>query len=191
MTLADHLRTKIVDALDSVPVADRTDVYVVSLYVSDAEDDPRRPTITVGYNTERQAADCTPSASDAPEARWNYAFWLQNGLTVVCDDDSDQAGAALRNAWAEARGYWYSDEEKERDFYAVLQRVEPLTGEFVRIAVEVVQDVHRDGVIGRIFGRPIPVVIHELEYYEEIAHQNEAANPPGLADAFARWVRST
>jgi hypothetical protein len=35
----------------------------------------------------------------------------------------------------------------------------------------------------------VPVLIHELEYYEQIARQTEAANPPGLADDFAAWVR--
>jgi hypothetical protein len=39
-----------------------------------------------------------------------------------------------------------------------------------------------------VFGRPIPVLIHELEYYPQIARQTERANPPGLAADFARWV---
>ena len=40
-----------------------------------------------------------------------------------------------------------------------------------------------------IFKRPVPLLIHELEYYEEIAEQNEAANPPELVASFARWAR--
>jgi hypothetical protein len=39
-----------------------------------------------------------------------------------------------------------------------------------------------------IFGRAIPVLIHELEYCDEIAEQNVRANPDGLADDFARWI---
>ena len=31
---------------------DEADIYVVSLYVYDDNDDPCRPTVTVGYNTE-------------------------------------------------------------------------------------------------------------------------------------------
>jgi hypothetical protein len=57
--------------------------------------------------------------------------------------------------------------------------------------VGVVQDLHRSGEVVRLFGRPVPVLIHELEYYDQIARQNEAANPPGLVDAFARWARSS
>lgn len=33
------------------------------------------------------------------------------------------------------------------------------------------------------------MLIHELEYYDQIATQTEAANPPGLADDFITWVR--
>jgi hypothetical protein len=40
-----------------------------------------------------------------------------------------------------------------------------------------------------LFGRPIPVLVHELEYYDAIAMQNLAANPPGVADDFIRWCR--
>ncbi|MEV7438623.1 hypothetical protein [Streptomyces griseoviridis] len=36
----------------------------------------------------------------------------------------------------------------------------------------------------------MPVIVHELEYYEAIARQTEAANPPGLADEFTSWVRN-
>lgn len=42
----------------------------------------------------------------------------------------------------------------------------------------------------RLFGAPLPILIHELEYYDAIAEQTERANPPGVADAFARWVRA-
>jgi len=198
VTLSEHLRTEILAALDTIPASDRQDVYVVSLYVSDREDDPRRPTITVGYNTERQVAASTPApgqqakwpiASDADEARWNYAFWLQNALAVLCDDESDPEGAKLVQAWAKQEGLWYSEEE-EGDLDAAMRRVEPLTGKLVQIAVGVVKNMHATGELVRLLGRPVPVLIHELEYYDEIAVQNEAANPPGLADAFIRWVRA-
>jgi len=42
----------------------------------------------------------------------------------------------------------------------------------------------------QILGRAIPVLIHQLEYYDEIAEQNLRANPHGLADDFARWIEA-
>jgi hypothetical protein len=37
------------------------------------------------------------------------------------------------------------------------------------------------GLIERAIGHQVPVLIHELESYEQIARQTEAANLPGLA----------
>jgi hypothetical protein len=45
-----------------------------------------------------------------------------------------------------------------------------------------------DGLIERVFGHAIPVLIHELEYYDEIAQQNRDANPDELADEFSSWI---
>lgn len=198
VTLSEHMRAKILGALETIPADDRAHVYVVSLYVSDIDDDPRRPTIQVGYNTEHQVAACTPAegrkpkwpvASDAAEARWNYAFWLQNSLTVIGDEDTDRVGADAREAWAKQRGFWYSDKEEEHDLAAALEKAEPMTYEFVAMAVEVVRDLHRTGEVVRLFGRAVPLLIHELEYYDQIAEQNESANPPDLVADFSRWVR--
>ena len=51
MNFPTHVRAQLITALGSI-----------SLWVQDLDDDPRKPTITVGFNTER----------------WNFAFWLQN-----------------------------------------------------------------------------------------------------------------
>ena len=57
-------------------------------------------------------------------------------------------------------------------------------------AVVAARRLHEEGDISRIFGKTIPVLIHELEYYDTIAKQNLAANAPGVADDFVRWCRS-
>jgi hypothetical protein len=69
----------------------------MSLFVYDDEDDPARPTATISYNTEAAVATETASANDEHEARWNYAFWLQNHLGVLCDDESDPERRRLRD----------------------------------------------------------------------------------------------
>ena len=38
------------------------------------------------------------------------------------------------------------------------------------------------------FPRPIPIVVHGLEYYDRIAMQTRSANPPGLAQEFENWI---
>jgi hypothetical protein len=176
--LQDHARRFIERALSAVSQEEAADVYVVSLFVYDEEDDPYRPTATVGFNTESEVAASAGSASDEAEARWNFAFWLQNDLGIMCDPRTDPDGAALRDQWVRSSGLTADDEQVTSD----------VTRQFVAMLERVVYSLHDDGVVERVFGRPIPVLIHELEYYEDIAMQNQRANPNGLADAFAEWV---
>jgi hypothetical protein len=74
--------------------------YVASLFVYDEEDDPRKPTVTIGFNTEDDVAKSTDSAAawatDEHGARWNYASWHPNELAMVCDSDADPVGRRLR-----------------------------------------------------------------------------------------------
>ncbi|MDT0268732.1 hypothetical protein RM844_20815 [Streptomyces sp. DSM 44915] len=61
---------------------------------------------------------------------------------------------------------------------------------FDQECVHLARDLHHDGGIKSVIVRPVPVILHELEYYERIARRTEAANPPGLADDFTAWVRT-
>src|SRR4051812_29491756 len=94
MPLADYAKDYIAHALEQTPADVAADVYVVSLLVYDEEDDPRLPTVTVGFNTEEQVAEIADDASDADEARWNLAFWLQNELGVLVGISRSAAGAS-------------------------------------------------------------------------------------------------
>jgi hypothetical protein len=187
-TFEEHAYSCAVRALEGIAAEQAADVYVVSFLVYDEDDDPRLPTLTVGTNTNARVEASVPRAWDADEARWNYAFWLQDDLSVIGDFEIDPDGAGLRRRWIESMSLWYSDELEERDFDAAMALAQGITHEFVELAVRLGQRLHSTGVIERVFGRPIPVLIHELEYYPEIAEQTERANPPGLTDEFSRWV---
>ena len=199
MTIEHHLRARIRAGLEAIPEADRAGTYAVSVLLYFEEDDPRRPVVHVGHNTEARVAACTPApgqaprwpiASSAAEARWSYAFWLQDVLAAACDEGADPEGARLRDAWARAHGYWYSDEEEAANLDAALRRVSPLAGAFLGLLTSAVRDLHLAGEVARLVGHPVPVLVHELEYVDETAELAEAANPGGLAEEFARYVRS-
>jgi hypothetical protein len=216
----DEYAKQFIAALERTPAEVAADVYVVSLFVYDEEDDHRRPTVTVGFDTEAQVAKTEIStrveplpdvddpvwrdphdprwsdpaflpggtATDADEARWSYTFWLGNDLGVLADTERDPAGAWLREEWIRELGLWYTDEEEDADFDAAMERGQQITPPFVELVVVLTQQLHAEGAIARIFGRPIPVLIHQTEYDDEIAQQNLRANPAGLADDFARWI---
>ncbi len=145
------------------------DIYVISLYVFDEEDDPCRPVAVLGYNTERQIQKSSSEASDEQEARWNYAFWIQNAEMCLGQGDTAED---IRELITE-QGLWDSEDE--------------ITPKFVELLVAIVQDIHASGLLKDKFGREIPILIHELEYYEKIARQNIAANGEALDRDFVSF----
>jgi hypothetical protein len=162
-------------------VADR--IYTLSFFIYDDDDDPRRPTLTFGYNTLDRWAECTPVAdsnvawpvaSDSSEAKWNYAFWLQNEVCVIGAAGTE--GEVLR-------------QEEEEDFERCMRLGGQITERFVALCVREARALHDEGVITGKFGRPVPIIVHELEYYDQIAEQTRKANPPGLTSEFEDWVR--
>jgi hypothetical protein len=192
MDLTSYLDERVTAALAAVPSAERPDVYAVSLYVYDEDDEPEQPTLTVGTNTERQVQLALAgesggwgSPTDEAEARWNYAFWQQNQLAVLCNSLDDPDGDELRNEWIAANGWAVDWDAADAD-----DKAEKITRGFVEVCVQLAQRLHETGELERLFGRPIPVIVHELEYYDEIAEQNLRANPPGVADGLVDWIRS-
>ena len=129
--------------------------------------------------------------SDEDEARWNFAFWLQNELDVIADPVHDPAGNFRRASWIKELGLDYSDEEEEDDFDAATEKGEQITAVFLELLMSLTRELHATGILTEVFGRPIPVLIHELEYYDEIADQNRRANPSGLIEPFATWVEAS
>ena len=142
------------------------DIYAISLYVNDENDDPRRPVAVLGYNTESQVQESLPKASDGQEARWNYAFWLQN--EELCLGRGDTA-KDVRD-WIRGQALWEQEDE--------------ITVAFVRLLVMVVKNIQASGFLKDKFGKELPFLIHELEYYDIIATQNIEANGESLVRDF-------
>ena len=164
MLFEDYAKDYIVRALEQTPADVVADVYVVSLYVSDEEDDPRLPTVTVGFNTEAHVAETTDDASDADEARWNFAFWLQNELGILGGTERDPEGAALREEWIRGLGLWYSDEEEDPDFDAAMETGEQITSRFVQLIVVITQQLHAD----EAFTRRVYIHTKDIPRFDDI-----------------------
>ena len=65
--------------------------------------------VTLGYNTERQVRSelSKGEAFDEAEARWNYAFWLQNDPLVF---GIGGTAKIVRN-WVVSSGFPYYDDD--------------------------------------------------------------------------------
>ncbi len=162
------------------------DTYVVSFWVNDDADDPSIPVLRVGTNTEAQVHASLAKASSADEARWNFAYWLQNDLAVV-GGHGDDDGRTMVDARFHELGLRRDDGDFSPDALEVCRQ---MTETFVACCVDAARRLHdHDGLVGT-FGRDIPVLVHELEYYDAIAEQNLACNPPDLVAPFKQWIDS-
>lgn len=169
-----------------------SDVYALSFYLWAEEDDPRRMILDISFNTNARVEFCTPGpgkkycASSAKEAKWNYAFWLQQPIASLGQDDLT---ASRRKSWMHGEGLLYTDEEAEVDFEATIERGDMIERRFWQLATHVAQRLHEKGVIAQVFSRPVPIIIHDLEYSDESIEATRSANPAGLAEEFLAGIQ--
>ena len=168
--------------IDEINRWNDADIYVVSLFVYDEDDDPARPTVTLGYNTEAQVQnEMARYGTDAEEARWNYACWLQN--TCFCFGTGESR--AIVKQWLQENGIFAAAATSKAAFEP--EALSPVTRAFVNVLIEIVREIHAEKVLPKKFGKELPILIHELEYYDEIARQNIEANGELLDAAFVHF----
>jgi hypothetical protein len=163
------------------------DIYAISFFVYDEDDDERRPTLTVGYNTESFFRNSIKMSDDADETRWNFAFWPQNKEYQFGYDES----ADIIQNWICENGYDIVEDNDESEYNEngrYIGKGPLITQMFVEQLILVSKRLHDEGIIMRKFRKPIPIIIHELEYYDAISDNTQAANPVGIADDFCNWV---
>lgn len=183
----DRLKALMADLEASVA----QEVYAIPFWKDNLDDDPRQPVLRVGYNTLAQYQASIANASSPEEAKWNYAFWLQNeGLTIGGEDPEF-------TQWVRSTPGYYSDEEYEaaedsedEAAWAAMQPFDDkIQADFMEMIILLAQRMHAEGIIHSTFGRPIPIIIHELEYYDEPLSWTRRGNPAGLTAEFEQWVR--
>ena len=171
---------------DTINIWTESDIYAISLYVYDDCDNPCKPCVTLGYNTERQVRLelSKGEAFDEAEARWNYAFWLQNDPLVF---GIGETAKTVRN-WVVSSGFpYYDDDDTAWQDDNAIENTSQITETFVSVLIESVKEIHKQGVLTRKFGRELPIIIHELEYYDEIVKQNIKANGYETVKDFSEW----
>ncbi len=97
-TWENHLEDVISCAIDHISDSEASDIYALSFWVYTNEDDPLLQVIDFNYNTRSQCKNSSDEASSIDEAKWNFAFWLQNEIALIGGED-DPIGAELRAAW--------------------------------------------------------------------------------------------
>ena len=141
----------------------------------------------ISYNTE---SDCN-GADELSEERWNYAYWRQNETPII-EVDEENEGIKLLFSWYKENGIYnigYEDvncyDEKMRyigkgpvGYYELLNEI-----------TSVAKKLQENGYIKKMFGKQIPIIIHDLEYPWYIIEATKIANPNGEADVFLNAMK--
>lgn len=164
------------------------DIYAISFFVCANEGYEYNGYLnvaqfSVSYNTEN---DCN-GAGEISEERWNYAFWRQDETPVIKADKGNE-GIKILFDWYKENGInnvgyedynaCYDDEMRyigkgPVGYYELLSEI-----------TAVAKKLQDSGFITNKFGRPIPIIIHDLEYPWYVMEATQKANSHGEADMF-------
>jgi hypothetical protein len=163
--------------------SNKEDVYAVSLYLEYYNDNLYEPNVILSYNTNENVKNVVSEGVDELEARWNYAYWLQDDLYVFGENETKEHV----KEWFINNGYEYLtyDEYYSRDVDEEL--ICEIDDKIKNELIEVVKKLHETNFIKEQFGKEIPVLIHELEYYDEILEINKKANPSYVIEEFSKF----
>lgn len=183
-----NAETDIRKAIDKIDEKRAADIYALSFLIDCLDDDLRRISVILGYNTIKHYKESIPDASDKDEAKWNYAFWPENELLVVGGDNP------VFQEWVrQCPGYCSVEEEsqlKGQERKDSQQMIFEIGDRFEELIIPILRKLHEDGTILKKFGRDIPVLLHELEYSDETIEWAKATNPNGQAKEFIKWIRN-
>jgi len=186
--LKNHIVEKIAPIMSSWT---DDDTYAISFFVENLNGNPYMPTISIGHNTEEQYRESIVDAFDEREARWNFAFWLQSQEFVFGEEGETKN---MVKQWIVAHGFPYCEDysysyESEAACNAHYDLMDTIANNFlIPVLVEAAKELRKSQIIQDKFGKEIPIIIHKLEYYNEIANQNIEANTLPLVKDFVDWV---
>jgi len=169
------------------------DIYAVSffVYANETYEYNGYSNVTqfsVSYNTEN---DCN-GADELSEERWNYAFWRQDETPVI-EANKENEGIKILFDWYEENGIdniGYEDCDNCYDTEMIYIGKGPVGYyELLSEITAVANKLQNSGFIKNKFGRPIPIIIHDLEYPWYIIEATKKANPNGEADVFLAAMR--
>lgn len=155
------------------------DIYAVSFFVYANEEYTygefdNVSEFLLSYNAE---SDC-PGAGKRSEERWNYAYWRQDTTPIISPWEPTPETKLLFD-WYREQGI--EDVGREDDdcphgpvgYYELLM-----------LAAKVARRLQEEGFLKEKFGRPIPILVHGLEYYDDIFEATRLANPHAEAEDF-------
>jgi hypothetical protein len=190
-TFLAHLRTAAVGVLERIPEELKAEIYTLAFNIWRIDYDDRHPYVDIGYNTESQY-ERERRPEDPGEARWNYACWILEGFEKLGNVPEDPAGGPVYEAEVKRLGAWFDseDDEDEGNEGEIDAKSDLLRLHFYDAVIDLARHLHADGVIEKTFGRPLPVVVFDMDCPGWEVHATEYANPPELIEEFMAWQQA-
>ena len=160
------------------------DIYAFNLYLEYYNDNPYEPTITFGYNTIKNYENSC-NETDKIEAKWNYAFWLQNEIFILGLDETKE----IIKSWFVKNNLGYKSYEEFFNDEIDDKLCSKIDKKIKNEIVEAIKEIQNSSIIKKQFNKEIPIIIHELEYTNELAKLNEKANGKFLVNEFVQFCK--
>ena len=178
------LKTKIKSIIDTW---DEEDIYAISFFVYSNEAYEYNgfsnvSEFMISYNTE---SDCE-GAGELDEERWNYAFWRQDEQPIIHTDEKNPLTDMLYD-WYKEQGLTNLGEEDYESSYDEGRYIGkgPVGHyELLSLIADIAAELQNEGYIKEKFGKPLPIIIHGLEYPWYDIEATKKGNPNGEANTF-------
>ena len=139
--------------------------------------------VRLSYNTLSHYHEQIEEGESRAAALWNIAYWPQD-ITAAVPQDVPKNGVppaeelALRDAWCASLGLLPEDEDGGgRAVYD-----EALLNRSLHSACQgVATALHRNSIVVKKLGKPVPILIQDLDGSEGTIAATLAANPPGVS----------
>lgn len=186
----EYLTARIAGALRKVPEEERSEVYVVNLFVLFAQSDARYNSVLVSANTDAYRREAQQRATDAftrSAAAWDAHAFAYEALSEIGDPDTDPEGASKWRQYAVDYLVGWEEAIEAGDVDA--NDVEALRTAFLGEVAEAGRVLHQK-LMPELLGRD-PVITIDTDMFEDpMLLANEQANPDGLPDDALSWYRA-
>ncbi len=161
-------------------------VYAISFFLNCNEVYVTIPQLSISCNTENEE-----NMDPMSEERWNFAFWLMNVIDIISEEDRESINKLqewYKEIGVNNPGFEDMSWDVAYDNGRYIGKGPEGIYEFVQLVKEIIQELHNSGFIIEVFGKAIPIIIHDLEYVWYMIDSTVEANPKEIIIDFENYI---
>lgn len=195
-TFERHIANCVIDIISSWTLTNIDDIYVIGIGIQFTDDDTRLGQIVLMHNTEQNCKNQLHLASSPDEAKWNYSFWIHDENRVC-----RYSKMTLNSHCNQLRLQWLhfldlipaGDNLNDLDDTTRYDEVRAFDS-FLELCSRLVSYLHESGIILRLLGKTIPIVISILNDMSEsegkVGDRVITSNPSEVNSEIVKWIEN-